>query len=77
MKFIHLSTMKEYSDSDVIVEIQLTQTRKNYKYRTSSYIEEKFLARAKKDKNSWKSFNYLKKNSKEEKWKDYNYNPIK
>ena len=67
MKFIHLSSEKEYGGTDVIVEVQLNQTGKIYRYRTSSYIEDKFLARAKKDKNSWKSFNYLKKNSKEEK----------
>lgn len=72
MKFIHLSSEKEYCGTDVIVEVQLIQSLKIYKYRTSSYIEEKFLIRAKKDKNSWRSFNYLKKNSKEEKWKDYN-----
>jgi hypothetical protein len=66
MKFIHLSTVKEYSDSDVIVEIQLTQTKKIYKYRTSSFIEGIFNKRSRKDKNSWKSFNFLKKNSKEE-----------
>ena len=67
MEFIHLSSEKEYGGTDVIVEVQLIQSLKIYKYRTSSYIEEKFLARAKKDKNSWKSFNFLKKNSKEEK----------
>lgn len=67
MKFIHLSSEKEYCGTDVIVEVQLIQSLKIYKYRTSSYIEEKFLIRAKKDKNSWRSFNYLKKNSKEEK----------
>lgn len=63
MRFIHLSTSREYSDSDVIVEVKLLQTEKIYKYRTSSYIEEKFISRARRDKNSWKSFNYLKLNS--------------
>lgn len=67
MKFIHLSTIREYSDSDVIVEIQIIQSKKIYKYRTSSWIAEKFLVRARMDKNSWKSFNFLKKNSTEEK----------
>jgi len=66
MKFIHLCTIKEYSDSDVIVEIMLTQTKKIYKYKTSSFIEGKFLSRARRDKNNWKSFNYLKNNSEEE-----------
>lgn len=51
---------------DVIVEIQLIKNNKIYKYRTSSFIEEQFCKRAWKDRNSWKSFNYLKHNSKEE-----------
>ena len=67
MEFMHLSSEKECGGVNVIVEVQLNQTGKIYRYRTSSYIENKFCARARKDKNSWKSFNYLKNNSKEEK----------
>lgn len=66
MKFIHLSSEKEYGGTDVIVEVQLIKNNKIYKYRTSSFIEEQFCKRAWKDRNSWKSFNYLKHNSKEE-----------
>ena len=62
-KHMHLSSIKDIAS--IIVEILIIESNLVYKYKTSAYIEEKYLKYAKKDKYGWKSFNYLKNNSEE------------